>query len=100
MSGGELNSACTHLLAALRAEMDLRPGRFGLSWIESERFAITASANEWALAHGRPPITMSEVEEVEQLAVGHVDYASKLALYVAELVVPCGNPSLQKGVAP
>jgi hypothetical protein len=43
--------------------------------------------NQWAGAHGYRTVTIHDVERVEGRAVGHVDYASKLALYVAELVV-------------
>lgn len=62
-----------------------------LAWIEREREVMAIAANEWALAHGYPPsITVDVVERVEGPAVGHIDYASKMALYVAEQVVAGG----------
>lgn len=72
-------------LAALRAAMDDRPSFNGLAWVEHERQAITEAANVWALAHGLPTITVVQVEQVERMALGHFDYASKFALYVADL---------------
>jgi hypothetical protein len=68
--------------------MDNRKHYADTEWIEAERFAVAVAANQWATAH--PPaytVSVEDVERVEQLAVGHVDYASKLALYVAELVL-------------
>lgn len=85
MATYEDESRCrTYLLDALTKEMDKRHLNKD-TWIENERFAITAAANAWADAHGLPVrLTVDEVENVEQLAVGHVDYGRKLALYVAE----------------
>lgn len=56
-----------------------------LDWIERERTTVAVAANEWATSHGGRTVTVEDVERVEVLAVGHVDYARKLALYVAEL---------------
>jgi hypothetical protein len=72
-------------LVALRKAMDDRRSFAGTEWIEHEREAITEAANVWALAHGLPTVTVGQVEAIEHLAVGHVDYAEKLALYVAEM---------------
>lgn len=59
-----------------------------LTWIESERLAVAVAANEWAEAHGiTRRITVEDVERVEHMAVGHVDYARKLSLYVGDLVL-------------
>lgn len=55
-------------------------------WIERERMAVVVEANQWALANGWPTITLADLKTVEGRAVGHVDYASKLALYACELV--------------
>jgi hypothetical protein len=55
-------------------------------WVERERRAVALAASEWAVIHGQEQVTVDEVEQVEGLAVGHVDYAEKLALYVTELV--------------
>lgn len=55
-------------------------------WVERERFVVAVAANEYATAHGLATITVDDVERVEHLAIGHVDYATKLALYTSELV--------------
>lgn len=75
-----------YLLAALKEQMANR-AEF-TDWIERERFAIALAANEWAAGHGLAKrVTVADVERIEVMAVGHVDYASKLALYVAEFVL-------------
>jgi hypothetical protein len=55
-------------------------------WVDRERLAVAIAANNYAQANGLRYVTTPEVEEVESLAVGHVDYADKLAFYVSELV--------------
>lgn len=78
-------AAHRYLLDALRAEMAHRSEHD--DWEVRERFAVTLAANEWANAHYcQRLVTVDDVEAVEHFAVGHVDYASKLALYVAELI--------------
>lgn len=58
-----------------------------LSWIDREREVVAVAANQWAAAHGcERRLTVADVERVEVLAVGHVDYGPKLALHVAEFV--------------
>lgn len=75
-----------YLLNALAKVMDMRHQNQD-TWIEDERLAITIAANLWAKAHALPAtLSVADVEEVEQLAVGHVDYARKLALYVTEMI--------------
>lgn len=86
----ELENCRRRLKVALHSAMAVRSSFDGLEWIEHERDAITNAANVWALAHGLPTITVAQVEQVEQRAVGHVDYGSKLALYVCELVYGLG----------
>lgn len=45
---------------------------------------LLSGANTWAAVHGFPRLTLDDVIEVEQRSVGHSDYGSKAALYVAE----------------
>lgn len=72
---------------ALGSEMANRHGRDVDVWIAAERQAVTDAANEWASVRGcGSEVTVEDVERVENLAVGHVDYGRKLALYVAEIV--------------
>lgn len=79
---------CQKLIqSALENAARLRPERD--DWIEQERLAVAIIANQWAAAHGvSRRVTVDEVEHVEHMALGHVDYAAKLALYVAELLYP------------
>lgn len=74
-----------HIHAALTAEMRGRAEH--QDWIERERLAVTVAANNWAEAHGLAErVTVDDVEAVEVRAVGHSDYGTKFALYVAELI--------------
>lgn len=80
-----LMEARSHILHALTNEMDKRPTMAtNLNWIDKERWTVVYAANDWALANKFGSITAQDVKHLEMLAVGHVDYASKLALYVAE----------------
>jgi hypothetical protein len=74
------------VLDALCTEMANRSLCQDLSWIDLERQAVAMAANRWADAHGFRHVTVADIEHIEVGAVGHVDYASKLALYVAEYV--------------
>lgn len=83
---GMLMQCQTYLLEALHAAAADRGT--DLSWIERERLVVAVAANRWAQAHRiETLVSVDDVERVEQRAIGHVDYAAKLALYVAELVV-------------
>lgn len=74
------------VLAALNAAAAHRGN--DLSWIDHEREVVATAANVWAMLHNYPNrVTVDDVERVERGAVGHYDYASKLALYVADLIV-------------
>lgn len=77
------------LLRALTREMDNRAKhrQNGADWVAKERLAIQQAAYDWAVRHKmttRP--TMYDIERLEPFAMGHVDYASKLCLYVAEFL--------------
>lgn len=72
--------------AALVAEAAHRKERTVDEWIAAERHAVAVEANKWAAAHGGATVTVDDVEAVEGLALGHIDYAHKVALHVAELV--------------
>lgn len=56
-------------------------------WIALERQTMLEAVNEYRLSHGAQPVNVDEISRVEQFAVGHVDYSSKLALYCAELAL-------------
>ena len=74
------------ILSALIASMEERSR--SENWIENERTAVAVAANAWAQAHGFDRrVTVDDVERIEGNAVGHIDYASKLALCVAEFII-------------
>jgi hypothetical protein len=58
----------------------------GISWVDNERRVMWKTAMEWQAQRGLVWPTMAEIERVENMACGHCDYASKFALYVAELM--------------
>lgn len=78
----EMLRARDRILRALGDEMKHRAQN--RHWVEDERTAVVVAANEWAMAHGLRLLTVDHVEQIETSAVGHIDYAAKLALYVAE----------------
>lgn len=83
----EFLKCCDYILHALSEEQAKRKFRQYADWIECERLAVTIAANEWAVSHAPlRTVTEAEVEAVEAVAVGHVDYSRKWALYVTELV--------------
>lgn len=55
-------------------------------WILDERQAMLDYVNRKRAVVGKSPMTLKDVERVEQLAVGHSDYAHKFSLYCAELI--------------
>ena len=76
-----------HLLAALRTETDQRPQRDCPECFNLELAGVLTAANRWADRHGYQPVTAADVTAADQRAVGYVDWASKLCLYVAEHIV-------------
>lgn len=92
----DLRKCADYIYAALVNEM---ADRSAPEWEENERVAVAIAANQWTQAH--PPamtVTVEDVERVESMAVGHVDYARKLSLYVAELVHVSGGQFRDAGV--
>lgn len=73
------------ILEALLDEMKRR-SRNPNTWETRERTAVVIAANKYAYKHKLKGVTTDDVLDVERLAVGHTDYALKLALYVAELI--------------
>lgn len=57
-----------------------------IDWLQRERLTLAVAANEWIESHGLSVkwMNVATVERLEGPAVGHVDYAHKLCLYVAE----------------
>lgn len=55
-------------------------------WQREEREAMLEAVNGYRSRFGKSPVVMADVQRVEQMAVGHIDYGTKFALYCAELV--------------
>lgn len=76
-----------YILKALTNEMLNRDAHDYDVWVANEHMAVARAANEWAISHAPlRTVTVTAVEAVEGMALGHIDYATKFALYVAELV--------------
>jgi len=74
------------LYDAFQAEAEKRADRDVDAWIAFEREAVWRVARDYAQQHGLPVPTLAEVKKAEELALGHVDYGSKWAYGVAELL--------------
>lgn len=57
------------------------------AWVVSERKEMLEMVNAERQKIDRPPISLKDVFRVENMALGHSDYARKFALYCAELVL-------------
>lgn len=56
-----------------------------IDWREYEMQVVLHKVNEFRAAKDRPPIDLLALERVEAMALGHVDYTRKFALYASEL---------------
>lgn len=77
-------------IAKTQLERPARPGitAFGeLEWVVFEREKLLELVNAKCAGLGMPAVNMDAVMQVENLACGHIDYTSKLALGAAELVL-------------
>lgn len=78
---------CTHLRGTLRDATSQTPRD-----LERELIVLWVEANEW---YNRAPlmyepVTLDQVRDCDRMAAGHVDWSSKLPLYVAEIVYGVG----------
>ena len=67
-----------------------RPGvtAFGeLEWVVFERDKLLDLINRQLAKLGKPQVEMPAVMQIENSAVGHIDYTQKLAIRSAELVL-------------
>ena len=58
-----------------------------MAWVIEERSRMFQTVNEMRSADGKPPVSLKDIKCVEDLALGHSDYAVKYARYCAELVL-------------
>lgn len=73
-----------------RREQVLVPGERTLTeagWVAFERNTLLGAVNTERVARGLGSVSREMFMRVEQLAVGHSDYSTKLALYCAELAI-------------
>lgn len=56
------------------------------NWVHHLRLSVFRAAREYAQQHGLTYPTLEQVGRCESLALGHVDYAAKWAMYVAEQI--------------
>lgn len=82
-----LRELAAEMLVALESEQTRRKGKTVDEWNRSEISRMAFEVNAWRHALRRTLFRRSEIERVELLAVGHVDYSSKFALYCAELIL-------------
>lgn len=69
-----------HLTKVLSKETKIKPRDFN-----RELFVIGAETGTWAREHPQArSVTLTELERCDTMAVGHIDWWSKLCLYVAE----------------
>ena len=58
-----------------------------VEWVIYERKVMLQAVNAVRLQRKRPQISVEELHRVEEMAVGHVDYSQKFALYCAQLAL-------------
>lgn len=81
------------VLSAAQRRRDQRPDILDTphgpecEWARYEREAMLDAVNVERGKLGKPPALITEVESVDRVAAGHVDYSAKFALYCTELVV-------------
>lgn len=86
----EIMAARARILRVLLTEMALRDSRPGEvdglpTWVMYERSALRDVVTDIRREHNRQPVTSRDIAALEERAVGHADYAEKLAFYCAQL---------------
>ncbi|WP_435108108.1 hypothetical protein [Nocardiopsis synnemataformans] len=77
-----------HPRRAHRTDLHQRGEEAHPRWVFDERDMLTAAVNTERARRGLAEITAERVREVESTALGHIDYANKFTLRLAE--VACG----------
>lgn len=78
-----LHQELREILADVHAKRDTRD----TSWVLREHQVMCDAVNVIRLERRRPYVTVEDIARVETGALGHFDYASKFALYCAELAL-------------
>ena len=74
------------LYDAFQREAEKREGRDFEDWHSAEMNAVCNAARQYAQSHGLTVPTFEQVCDAEVSACGHVDYGSKWAYRVAEMM--------------
>lgn len=74
------------LYDVFQKEAELRDGRAVEEWQRYETLAVWRAARDYAQQHGLRVPLLDEVRRASDSAAGHVDYGSKWAYRVAELM--------------
>jgi hypothetical protein len=66
------------------------------AWALYEQGKMLEAVNLALADRNRPPVQLANIQKVEHMAMGHVDYASKFALYCTEIVLDgkCHSPEV------
>jgi hypothetical protein len=56
------------------------------NWIENELFELWKVTNYERSILGKGPVSLERIKSMERMAQGHIDYASKCALYCDDIV--------------
>lgn len=72
---------------ALVQESKHRKKRTSEEWILAERLAVWRAARDYSQQQGLQVLLLADIERAESSACGHIDYASKLAYYVRNLLI-------------
>lgn len=75
-----------HLLRALTAAMEARVAEHVDDWTVVELTALRDACEAWDGPNKRSVPSMIAIGAADRVAMGHVDYASKVCLYVAEMM--------------
>lgn len=75
------------MLSALESQQCRRSEYAGLDWIDVELDVMHHAVNCERSKHGLPDLDRTVIVRASALAAGHSNYASKFALYCAELAL-------------
>jgi len=80
------NEPARTLYDAFLAETSKRCSRTVPEWVAAERNAMWVAARDYAQQYGMPVPTLADVEHAEGMAYGHIDYGTKWAYSLAEIM--------------
>lgn len=78
------NEPARSIYLAFQAEAKKREKRTPEEWQQKEIESVFETARTLAITRGETVLTISEIEEAQCYATGHIDYGAKWAYRVAE----------------